>query len=132
MDTEEECSLVLLEDLSTTSDETGSSGGDETDLLTSGFVTSHSGWVTDVLMVTTTVGMLNWVHGNTSHSWPVVSLSLCLEPGSVGLEQGLLSSLSSSDETNHGSATTDDGFSGAGWELDSSLLSVLGVTDDNS
>ena len=117
--------------LSLTSDETGSSGSDKSDLLTSGLVTSDGRWVTNMLMVTTTVGMLDWVHGNTSHSWPVVSLSLCLEPGSVGLEQGLLGSLSSSDETNHGSATTYDGFSGAGWELDSGLLTVLGVTDDN-
>merc|ERR1719460_437064 len=43
-------------------------------------------------MVTTTVGMLNGVHGNTSHSWPVVPLSLCLVPGSVGLGEACRSS----------------------------------------
>jgi len=132
VDTDQECSLILLENLSTTSDETGSSGGDETDLLTSRFVTSDSGWVTDVLMVTTTVGMLNWVHGDTSHSWPVVPLSLCLVPGSVGLEEGLVGSLTSSDQADHGSAATNDGLSGAGWESDSGLLSIVGVADDDS
>ena len=125
------CSLILLENLSTTSDQTGSSSGDETNLLTSRLVTSHSGWVTNVLMVTTTMGMLNWVHGNTSHSWPVVSLSLCLVPGSVGLEEGLVGSLTSGDEADHGSATTDDSLSGAGWESHSGLLSIFGVTDDD-
>ena len=92
---------------------TSTAGGDETDLLTSGFVSSNSGWVTDMLMVTTTVRMLDWVHGNTSNSWPVVSLSLCLVPGSVGLEEWLVGSLTSGDEADHGSAATNDGLSGA-------------------
>merc|ERR1719240_91211 len=83
-------------------------------------------------MVTTTVGMLNWVHGDTSHSWPVVPLSLCLVPGSVGLEEGLVGSLTSSDQADHGSAATNDGLSGAGWESDSGLLSIVGVADDDS
>lgn len=120
-------SLLLL----LTSDETGSSSGDQTNLLTSGLVTSNGRWMTDMLMVTTTMGMLNGVHGNTSNSWPVVSLSLCLEPCSVGLEQWLLGSLSTGDETDHGSAATDDGLSGTGWKLDSGLLTVIGVTDDD-
>ena len=131
MDTYQECSLIFLDDLSATSDETSSSSSDKTDLLTSGLVTSDGRWVTDMLMVTTTVGMLNWVHGNTSHSWPVVSLSLCLVPGSVGLEEGLVGSLTSGDEADHGSATTDDSLSGAGWESHSGLLSIFGVTDDD-
>ena len=97
MEADQKCSLVLLENLSTTSDETGSSGGDETDLLTSGFVTSNSGWMTDVLMVTTTVRMLDWVHGNTSNSWPVVSLSLSFVPGSISLQEWLIGSLSTSN-----------------------------------
>jgi len=110
VDTDQECSLILLENLSTTSDETGSSGGDETDLLTSGFVTSHSGWVTDVLMVTTTMRMLDWVHGNTSHSWPVSLLGVGFVVRIVGLEEWLVSSLSSSTNANHGSACALDGL----------------------
>ena len=124
-------SLVLLDDLSATSDETSSSSSDKTDLLTSGFVSAGGRWVTDVLMVTTTVRMLNWVHRDTSNSWPVVSLSLLLVPGSVGLEEWLFSSLTAGNDTNHSSATTDDGLSGTGWESDSSLLTVIGVTDDD-
>merc|ERR1719454_2200395 len=83
-------------------------------------------------MVTTTVRMLDWVHGNTSNSWPAVSLSLCLVPASVGLEEWLVGSLTTSDEANHGSATTNDGLSGAGWKSDSGLLSIVGVTDDDA
>jgi len=106
-------SLVLLNDLSATPNETGSSGGDKTALLSSGSVSSHCRWVTNMLMVTSTVWMLNWVHGNTSHSWPVLSLSSGLEPGVGCLEKWLVSSLSSGDDSNHGSASTLDCLSGS-------------------
>ena len=63
--------LLLEEQLAATSDGTSSLGGDETAFLTAGGVSSRRGWVTDVLMVTTTVGMLDGVHGDTSNSGPV-------------------------------------------------------------
>ncbi len=125
------CSLVLLENLSTTSDETGSSGGDETALLSSGGVSSDGRWVTNMLMVTTTMRMLDWVHCDTSNSWPVLSLSSGLEPGVGSLEEWLVSSLTSSDDSDHSSAGALDGLSGSGWESDSGLSSVIGVTDDD-
>ena len=84
-----------------------------------------------MLMVTTTVRMLDGVHGDTSNSWPVVSLGFSLEPGVGGLEEGLVGSLSTGAHANHGSAAADDGLSGAGWESDSGLSSIIGVTDDN-
>jgi len=85
-----------------------------------------------MLMVTTTMGMLDWVHGNTSHSWPVSLLGLGLEVGSVGLEDWLVSSLAASDDADHASAGGLDGLSDAGWESDSGLLAILGVTDDDA
>ena len=84
-----------------------------------------------MLMVTTTVRMLNRVHGNTSNSWPVVSLSLGLEPGVGSLQQWLIGSLSAGNHTNHSSAVSEDGLSGSGWKLDPSLLSIIEVTDDD-
>ena len=125
------CSLVLLENLSTTSDETSSSGSDETALLSSGGVSSDGRWMTNMLMVTTTMRMLDWVHCDTSNSWPVLSLSSGLEPGVGGLEEWLVSSLTSSDDSDHSSAGALDGLSGSGWESDSGLSSVIGVTDDD-
>ena len=124
-------SLVLLNNLSSSSDETGSSSGDKTALLASGGVSSDCGWVTNMLMVTTTMRMLDWVHSNTSNSWPVLSLSSGLEPGVGGLEEWLVSSLTSSDDSDHSSAGALDGLSGSGWESDSGLSSVIGVTDDD-
>jgi len=63
--------LGLLDCLDTTSDESGSAGGNETDLLAARGVSGHGRWVTDVLVVTTTMRMLDWVHRNTSHTGPL-------------------------------------------------------------
>jgi hypothetical protein len=124
-------SLTLLDDLLGTSDETGSSGGDETDLLTSGLVSSDGRRVTNMLMVTTTMGMLDGVHRNTSNSGPVVSLGLLLEPRVVSLQERLVSSLTASSDADHGSALALDGLSGTGRELDSGLSTLISVTDDD-
>jgi len=119
-------------DLLSSSNETGSSGGDETTLLTAGSVSSDGSGVTDVLMVTTTMRMLDGVHGNTSNSGPVSLLGVSLEVGVVGLEERLISSLAAGDDTNHTSAGALDGLSNARGESDTGLLAVLGVTDDNA
>jgi len=84
-----------------------------------------------MLMVTTTMRMLDWVHGNTSNSWPVLSLSLGLVPGSVGSEEWLVTPLSASDDTNHTSAGSLDVLSSARWESDLGLLSIIGMADNN-
>lgn len=126
------CSILLLEkELAASSDGAGSLGGDETTLLTAGGVTSGGRGVTNVLMVTTTVRMLDGVHGNTSDSGPVSLLGVGSVVGAVGAEHGLVSTLTAGDNTDHGSAATDDGLTHTGGESDTGLLAVLGVTDDD-
>merc|ERR1719446_1600578 len=56
-----------------------------------------------MLMVTTTMRMLNGVHCNTSNSGPVRSLSLHLEVHGVGLKERLIGSLTPSGDTDHSS-----------------------------
>jgi len=124
-------SLLSLDDLTSSSDSTGSSGGNESDLLSSWGVSSSGSWVTNVLMVTSSVRMLDWVHGNTSNSWPVPLLGVGSEVGSVGLKEWLVSSLTSSTDSDHTSAGALDGLSDSRWKSDSGLLSVLGVSDDD-
>ena len=105
--------LLNLEILSTTSDETGSSGGHETSLLTAGSVSRDGRGVTDVLLVTTTMRMVDGVHSNTSNSGPGSS-SLCL-PSVVGvssLANGLVGSATAGNDSDHGSAGAWDGGSG--------------------
>lgn len=93
--------------------------------------TGHGRWVTNVLLVTTTVWMVDWVHGDTSDSWPSVSLGLVLPEGVSSLQEWLVGSLSTGNNTNHSSALTLDGLSDTGWELQSGLVTIIGVTDDD-
>jgi len=125
-------SFIFLLNLSGTSDKTGSSGCNKTALLTSWCVSSDSSWVTNMLMITTTMRMLDGVHCNTSNSWPVLSLSLGLEPGVGCLQEWFICSLPSGTDSNHGSAVSLNSLSSSGWKTDSSLSAVIGVTNDDS
>ncbi len=58
---------LLVEDLGGTLEATGAAGSNETNLLAGGRVPPHSGGMTDMLVVTTTVGMFYRVHGHTTH-----------------------------------------------------------------
>ncbi len=124
--------LLNLEILSTSSNETGSSGGHETSLLTAGSVSADGRGVTDVLLVTTTMRMVDGVHSNTSNSGPCSSsLGLPSVVGVSSLADGLVGSATTGDEADHGSAGAGDGGSGAGGQSHSGLLAVVGVADDD-
>jgi len=82
-------------------------------------------------MVTTTVRMLDGVHRNTSHSWPVALLGMSLEVRVVSLQDGLVSSGATGDNTDHSSAATDDGLADTGRKSDSGLLTIFRVTNDD-
>lgn len=85
-----------------------------------------------MLLVTTTVGMVDGVHGDTSNLGPAVSLRLVLVEGGAGSKEGLVGSLATGNHTNHTSACAEDGLSHTGGESDSGLLTILGMTDDDS
>jgi len=83
-----------------------------------------------VLLVTTTEGMVNGVHGNSSNLRPSLSESLHLVVNSTSLQDRLINSFTGGNETDHGSSFTGEGLSGTGGELDSGLAQIIGVTDD--
>lgn len=84
-----------------------------------------------MLLVTSSMRMLDGVHGHTSNSGPVASLGFVLVPGVGGLEHGLIGSLTSGADSDHGSAVSEHGLSGSGRKSDSGLLSIVGVSDDD-
>ena len=85
-----------------------------------------------MLLVTTTMRMVDGVHSNTSNSGPGTSaLGLPSVVGVTSLANGLVGSATASNDTDHGSAGAWDGGSGAGGESDSGLLAIVGVTDDD-
>ena len=114
-----------------TADLTGSAGSNQTSLLTTGGVSCDGRRVTNVLLVTTTVRMVDGGHGDTTNTGPSVSLGLVLPEGATGLEERLVGSLATGDDADHGSAVTLDGLTDAGGKADSGLLAVVGVADDD-
>lgn len=81
-------------------------------------------------MVTTTVRMVDWVHGNTTSSGPVVPLGLSLPHGSASLQHWLVGTATTGNETDHTTGGGWDDLLGTGWELDTGLAFVGVVADD--
>ncbi len=124
--------FLYLKILSTSSDETSSSGGNETDLFTTRGFSAHCWRVTDMLLITTTMRMVHWVHGHTSDSWPGSS-SLCL-PSVVWvacLADWLVSSSTTGDDSDHSSAVSWHGSSGTWGKSYSWFSAVFRVTDNS-
>ncbi len=84
-----------------------------------------------MLMVTTTVRMVNGVHGDTSGLGPRVSLHLVLVESSAGLQQWLVNSTTAGNNTNDTSSVGRENLLGARWQLDSGLALVGVVANDD-
>jgi len=67
-----------------------------------------------VLMVTTTVGMLYGVLGNTTNLGPAVALDGILVVGTACLEEGLVGTATAGDDTDLGTDVGRDGLLTAG------------------
>lgn len=123
--------LNLLLDLLGSSEQTGSSGSNETSLLTGNSLSGDGRGLTDMLVVTTTMGMVDGVHSHTSSLGPRVSLDLVLVEGSASLKQGLIDSSTTGNNTNDTSSGRGDNLLGSGRKLDSGLALIGVVADDN-
>lgn len=124
--------LIAVEDGAATTNTAGTAGSDQTNLLARGAVAGNSGGVTNVLMVTTTVGVLNGVTGNTTNLGPAVTLTAEAVVGVTGLEDGLVNTATATDDTNDGTAGGADGLLVARGELDAGAAGVLVVGDDDA
>lgn len=113
-----------------TADKTGAAGGDETDLLTGGGVAGAGGGLADVLVVTTTVRVVDGVHSHTTSAGPRVPLDLELVVGTTGLEQGLVDTTATSDNADGSTRGRGDGLLGTGGQTDARGLAVRVVAND--
>jgi len=109
----------------------GSSSGNLSNLSTGRHQSGDRTGLTHVLLVTTTVRVIDRVHGNTTNNGPLVSLGLVLVESTACLEHGLVGSATASNQANHGTALVADGLLGAGGEADSggSSFSILRDND---
>jgi hypothetical protein len=97
---------------------TSAASSNETDLLAGRSIAADGGGVANVLVVTTSVGMLHGVHSHTTNLGPAVALGLVLVVGASGLQHGLLSPASAGDLADHSAAPAGHNLLGAGGQLD--------------
>jgi len=121
--------FLLLRLLSTTQ-QTCPSSSDETRLLTLSSISRNGRRFTNVLMVTTTVRVIDRIHGNTTSLGPAVALDGELVLGARSLEQGLVGAATTSNNTDHTAGGAGDDLLGAGRKLDACLALVGVVADD--
>jgi len=86
--------------------------------------------VTNVLVVTSTVRVLNGVHGNTTHIGPAVAFDFVLVEGAAGLQHGLVATAAASADADHGAAGGLNDLFGAGRQTHARLSGVQVVRDD--
>lgn len=83
-----------------------------------------------MLMVTTTVRMVDGVHGNTTGPGPVVTLDGILMLRARSLHERLVGTTTTGDDTDHSSRAALDDLLGTGGELDAGLA-LIGVMANN-
>lgn len=120
----------LLAELLSTTEKTSTTGSNKTDLLTSGSLARNTGGVTNVLMITTTMRMVNRIHSHTTNGWPAVALGTVLVESTTGLEDGLVKTTTSSNNTNGSTAVARNNLLDTGWELDTGD-SIISIVSDN-
>jgi len=83
-----------------------------------------------MLVVTTTVRMVDGVHSHTTSTGPVVTLSLELVERPACLQQRLVDPPTASDDADSRPRCAGDGLLRAAGETDAGLVLVGGVADD--
>merc|ERR1719369_1315439 len=81
-------------------------------------------------MVTTTVRMLDGIHGHTTNLRPRVPLSLVLEVGSAGLQQRLVDSSSTGDDADHRAVAGRNRLLRSRWQFHFRPSNIRVVGDD--
>lgn len=85
-----------------------------------------------MLLVTTTMGMVNRVHSHTTDTWVVILLGVALPPGGTSLEERLVSALTTGNDADHSTAATLNGLTDTRRKTDARLHTILGVTNNDS
>jgi len=85
-----------------------------------------------MLMVSSSVGMLDWIFSDTSDFWPAVPLYSEFVVGSAGFEHRFVDSSTASDEAEHGSVSAGVELFDTGWKLYSGFAGVGVVGDDGA
>merc|ERR1712224_670994 len=98
--------LIILIVLLAASLLTSAASSNQTNLLAGHRGTSRSSRVTDVLVITTTVGVLHRIHGHTTNLWPAVALHAVFVVCTASFEHWFVHTTTSSKcQQSHGSCS---------------------------
>ena len=127
--------------LNTTTNTTSTASSNETDLLTRASTSTTGRRLTNVLMVTTTMRVIDRVHTDTTDLGPFVSLHSVLVVAATSLQHGLIHTTTTSNNTDHSTAAisyTDslhllalNGLLDTGGKTNVSHALIIGVTNDS-
>uniref|UniRef100_A0A146KY20 Uncharacterized protein n=1 Tax=Lygus hesperus TaxID=30085 RepID=A0A146KY20_LYGHE len=106
--------LILILVLTTT-ETTRTTCSDETDLHTWRCITTYSGGVTNMLLITTTVWVLDWIHGNTTYAGPAVTLGAIFVVCPTSLQLWFINTTTTSDHAHSGTSCARDYLLSTGW-----------------
>jgi hypothetical protein len=109
---------------------TGAARCNQTDLLAGRRIARHARRVANVLVVTTTVRVVNGVHGHTTHHGPAVSLGAELPERTTGLEDRLVNTTATRDEAHSGAAARRNRLLGAARQFDARAVRIEVVAND--
>jgi len=104
------CLILVLSSLLDSTKTSSTAGTDKTNLSSCWSLTATGGWLTNVLMVTSSVGMLYGVLSYTTNLGPAVTLDGVLVVGVSSLEKGLIGTSTSGNNTNLGTDTGRNGL----------------------
>jgi len=117
-------------DLDRTTQQTSSASSNKPNFLPRDSISGNCRRLSDVLVVTTTVGMVHRIHGHTTSARPVVTLSLELVEGAAGLEQGFVNPPTTSNNADCGPSAPSNCLFGTTWQANSSFVVFSAVPDD--
>jgi len=121
---------LILKQVLSSPDSSSPAGSDETDLATSGCSSLDGGSLTNMLVVTSSVGMLNGIHSNTTNLGPGVPLGLVLVVSTTSLQHGLVNPSTAGNDSDHGAVSGGDDLLASRGHLHSGPLGV-GVVGNN-
>eukprot|EP00669_Euglena_mutabilis_P008176 TRINITY_DN328_c0_g1_i1.p2 TRINITY_DN328_c0_g1~~TRINITY_DN328_c0_g1_i1.p2 ORF type:complete len:128 (-),score=0.32 TRINITY_DN328_c0_g1_i1:490-846(-) len=104
------CLRVIFFALETTPQTTSPSGCDKPNLLPCRRVSSHCCWETHMLMVPSSVWMVNWAHSNTTHKGPAVPFGFEPVVAVARFENWLLNAPTTSDDPHHCTTSAGHGL----------------------
>merc|ERR1712002_297875 len=76
------------------------------------------------------MGMLNWIHSNTSHLWPAVPLNPVFMESTTSFQNGLVNTSATSNNTNHSTISRWENLLGTRGQLNPSFLGFRVMCND--